>query len=53
MTPGHPGTTKTNGANMIIVQHAGTLTLMLLIWPIQSDAKILKNDRNPGIWVLI
>ena len=34
---------ETNGANMIIVQHAGTLTLMLVIWPIQSDAKNLKK----------
>ena len=24
-----------------------------LIWPTQNDAKTLKNDRNPGIWVLI
>ena len=24
-----------------------------LLWPIQNDAKILKNDQNLGIWVLI
>ena len=26
--------------------------LLLLIWPLQNDAKFLKNDWNPGTWVL-
>ena len=35
--------------------HSGSLTLMLLVanWPIHKDAKNLKNDGNPGTWVLI
>ena len=29
------------------------LSCWWLIWPAQNDAKILKNYRNPGKWVLI
>ena len=29
------------------------MMLLAMIWPIQNDAQNLKNDWNPGIWVLI
>ena len=30
-----------------------TINMYLLIWAIRNDAKNLKNDWNPGTWVLI
>ena len=52
------GVTRFKGLTLSLtyrLEHCSPLPLCCwwLILPIQNDAKKLKNDRNPSIWVLI
>ena len=43
----------TSIVSLVVVFHINPLCCWWLIWPIQNEAKKLKNNWNPGIWVLI